>query len=61
MSDERTTWQSTPAPKMMRIMTPKNSAAGSLMYSLSGGEYGFVADETQKAYRYLDHLFGYRV
>lgn len=34
VSDESTTWQSTPAPKIMMIMTPKNSAAGSLMYSL---------------------------
>ena len=31
---ESCVWQSTPFPKMMRIMTPKNSAAGSRRYSL---------------------------
>ena len=36
---ESTTWQSTPFPKMIRIITPKNSAAGSLMYSLEMDEH----------------------
>lgn len=33
---DKTTWQLTPAPKIMRIHIPRNSANGSLIYSLQG-------------------------
>lgn len=55
--EERTTWQTTPVPKIMRIMTPVNSAAASRIICL---ELCLSPPSTfqAQAYRYFHHQLG---
>lgn len=63
MLPDRTTWQSTPLPKMMMIIVPKNSAAYSRMYDLRV-HLGFMnagCGVDLATYLNFAHLLGYRV